>query len=72
MISSVSRFELLSPLATERDITLRLCQATGTVRADERRLRQVVINLTGSTWGTGSRMPPLSWSATGPRSRALV
>jgi signal transduction histidine kinase len=37
--------ELLRPLAAERGITLRLRQATGTVRADERRLRQVVINL---------------------------
>ena len=37
--------ELLRPLAAERGITLRLGQATGTVRADERRLRQVVINL---------------------------
>jgi PAS domain S-box-containing protein len=37
--------ELLSPLAAERGITLRLGRATGTVRADERRLRQVVINL---------------------------
>lgn len=37
--------ELLRPLAAERGITLRLCQAAGTVRADERRLRQVVINL---------------------------
>lgn len=38
--------DLLGPLAAERGITLRQCwPAAGTVRADERRLRQVLINL---------------------------
>ncbi len=36
---------LLSPLAAERGISLRQEQAAGTVLADERRLRQVLINL---------------------------
>lgn len=37
--------ELLSPLATRRGVRLHLCSSAGTVRADERRLRQVLINL---------------------------
>ena len=38
--------DLLGPLAAERGITLRRCwPAAGTIRADERRLRQVLINL---------------------------
>ncbi len=37
--------DLLAPLADERGITLRCERPTGTVRADERRLRQVLINL---------------------------
>ena len=37
--------DLLSPLASERGITLRCERPAGTVRADERRLRQVLINL---------------------------
>jgi signal transduction histidine kinase len=37
--------DLVSPLAAERGVTLRPGPATGTVRADERRLRQVLINL---------------------------
>lgn len=36
---------LLGPLAGKRGITLRQQRAAGTVRADERRLRQVLINL---------------------------
>jgi PAS domain S-box-containing protein len=37
--------DLLSPLASERGITLRCERPAVTVRADERRLRQVLINL---------------------------
>jgi signal transduction histidine kinase len=37
--------DLVSPLAAERGVTLRPGPAAGTVRADERRLRQVLINL---------------------------
>jgi PAS domain S-box-containing protein len=37
--------DLLSPLATEREITLSRPRAGGWVRADPRRLRQVLINL---------------------------
>lgn len=37
--------DLLSPLAAEREITLRRPSAAGWVRADQRRLRQVLINL---------------------------
>ncbi len=37
--------DLLGPLADERGITLRRHRVTGIVRADERRLRQVLINL---------------------------
>jgi len=37
--------DLLSPLASERGIVLRCERPVGTVRADERRLRQVLINL---------------------------
>jgi PAS domain S-box-containing protein len=37
--------DLLSPLAAERGITLSRPQAGGWVRADQRRLRQVLINL---------------------------
>lgn len=37
--------DLVSPLAAERGITLRQPSVAGTVRADERRLRQVLINL---------------------------
>lgn len=37
--------DLLSPLAAERGIGLRREQTAATVRADERRLRQVLINL---------------------------
>ncbi len=37
--------DLLSPLAAEREITLRRPDAGGWVRADQRRLRQVLINL---------------------------
>ena len=37
--------DLVSPLAAERGVILRPGPAAGTVRADERRLRQVLINL---------------------------
>ncbi len=37
--------DLVSPLAADRGITLHPRPVTGTVRADERRLRQVLINL---------------------------
>jgi signal transduction histidine kinase len=37
--------DLVSPLAADRGITLNPRPVTGTVRADERRLRQVLINL---------------------------
>jgi len=37
--------DLLSPLAAEREITLRRPRVGGWVRADQRRLRQVLINL---------------------------
>jgi len=40
---------LLGPLAGKRGITLRQQRAAGTVRADERRLRQVLINLVTNT-----------------------
>lgn len=37
--------DLLSPLADEREVSLRCERPAGIVRADERRLRQVLINL---------------------------